>query len=195
MALKHVGRFKNGRGKVAVAYRTLPNDPHHALVVKTESLDAAQHDDLMRLIESNAGQNAGELAEAMNRTTLSDGRNMLVGFHTYGKLEKVPTDQIEMVPDSRSSVLLSELNLQIAAQKGVALEDLAISSGSDAKQQKTTEVSNAPAQDSGVLDDEALAASFRSQADALFKEAKRLREQAEELSPTKRKSKASAEEV
>ena len=43
-----------------------------------------------------------------------------------------------------------------------------------------------------VLSDEDLAASYRSQADAMFKEAKRLREQAEELVPTKRKSKASA---
>jgi hypothetical protein len=38
------------------------------------------------------------------------------------------------------------------------------------------------------LSDEELAASYRSQADAMFKEAKRLREQAEELSPTKKKT-------
>jgi hypothetical protein len=40
----------------------------------------------------------------------------------------------------------------------------------------------------GVISDEELAAQYRSQADALFKEAKALREQAEELVPTKRKS-------
>jgi hypothetical protein len=39
----------------------------------------------------------------------------------------------------------------------------------------------------GVLTDESLAAQYRSQADALFKEAKILREQAEELVPTKKK--------
>jgi len=45
----------------------------------------------------------------------------------------------------------------------------------------------------GVMTDEDLAASYRSQADAMFKEAKRLREEAEELAPTKKKSvKASA---
>ena len=49
------------------------------------------------------------------------------------------------------------------------------------------------APDNGVISDEQLAASYRSQADAMFKEAKRLREQAEELVPTKQKSKASAE--
>ena len=41
------------------------------------------------------------------------------------------------------------------------------------------------------LSDEDLAASYRSQADRMYKEAKRLREQAEDLVPTK-KSKASA---
>ena len=41
-----------------------------------------------------------------------------------------------------------------------------------------------------VLTDEALAAQYRSQADALFKEAKSLREQAEALVPTKRKTKS-----
>ena len=44
-----------------------------------------------------------------------------------------------------------------------------------------------------VLTDEALAAQYRSQADSLFKEAKTLREQAEQLVPTKRKSKTTAD--
>ena len=44
-----------------------------------------------------------------------------------------------------------------------------------------------PAQDD-VITDEQLAAQYRSQADALFKEAKALREQAEELVPTKKKT-------
>ena len=43
------------------------------------------------------------------------------------------------------------------------------------------------AADNTVLSDEQLAASYRSQADRLFKEAKALREQAEDLVPTKRK--------
>ena len=46
-----------------------------------------------------------------------------------------------------------------------------------------------PGSTEGVLTDEDLAAQYRSQADALFKEAKALREQAEELKPTKRKTK------
>ena len=41
-----------------------------------------------------------------------------------------------------------------------------------------------------VLDDAALAAKYRSDADRLYKEAKQLREMAEELVPTTKKSKA-----
>ena len=46
----------------------------------------------------------------------------------------------------------------------------------------------------GVLTDDQLAAQYRSQADAMFKEAKRLREQAEELAPTKKKATKKTEE-
>ena len=49
--------------------------------------------------------------------------------------------------------------------------------------------------DEKVLDDATLAAQYRSQADALYKEAKSLREQAEELVPTKRKTKSSAKKT
>ena len=48
--------------------------------------------------------------------------------------------------------------------------------------------------ESGVITDEALAASYRSQADRLFKEAKSLREQAEALVPTKKKTTAKAKQ-
>jgi hypothetical protein len=202
MALKHIGRdAKTGR-KVAVAYRVVPGEPENCLVVRTEQLDAADHDTLIKLVESNAGQNAYELAEAMHRTTLMDGSNMLVSFMRYGKLVKVPTDSIEMTPDTKTAIKLSELNQVIADQKGVTVADLALK-GPDGKAIQPKEAiadpvadyTSAGAQD-GVLTDEQLAAQYRSQADALFKEAKRLREEAEELAPTKKKkSVASAEEV
>ena len=75
-ALKHVGRVTKTKKKCAVAYRVLPGDPDNCLVVFTEALDAADHDTLINLIESNAGQNSDEFADAMARTSLSDGRNM-----------------------------------------------------------------------------------------------------------------------
>ena len=59
------------------------------------------------------------------------------------------------------------------------------------KVQAEAQAANIQAPNNAAITDEQLAASYRSQADSMFKEAKRLREQAEELVPTK-KSKASA---
>jgi len=205
MALKHVGRFKSNQRKVIVAYRTLPDDAEHCVVVQTENLDSADHDALITAVESDAGQNAEEFATAMARNQLPDGRNMLAGFHTTGKMLRVPTNTVEMTPDTKTTIMLDELNKMIAEQRGVSVEDLAIK-GPNVAPQTTTETTTdttvetlatagevpAPSSD-GVLSDEDLAAQYRSQADAMFKEAKRLREQAEELVPTKKKSvKASA---
>lgn len=200
--LKHTGRLKSNQRKCAVAYRVVPGEPENCLVVQTESLMAEEHDSLINLIESAAGQEAYELGEAMARTQLPDGRNMLAGFHTTGKFTKLPTNLVEMTPNNVTTILLSELNEQIAEQKGVTINDLAIPdpSGQTKPESKDTPVdastmysADTPTQSAdGVLSDEDLAASYRSQADAMFKEAKRLREQAEELVPTKRKSKASA---
>ena len=192
--MKHIGRQINPKRRCAVAYRVIPNDPDNCLVVFTDSLESDAHDSLMTLIESNAGQTAYELAEAMNRAVLPDGRNMLVAFSGTGKLTKMPTSQIEMTPDMQNTVVLSELNKIIAEQKGVTVADLALqpakapetSTKTPAVQPEVTDLG----QDTGVLSDEDLAAQYRSQADAMFKEAKRLREQAEELVPTKRSKKS-----
>ena len=207
--LKHIGRIKKTQKKCAVAYRVVPGTSDECVIVPTESLNADEHDSLMKLVESSSGQEAYELAEAMARTSLADGRNMLAGFHTTGKMMKTKTVEIEMTPDTRSIVGLDELNNVIATQKGVTVADLAIQDPNGPKDQKSkveeavdpvsvyTDASipasetpapvAAPAE-SGVITDEQLAASYRSQADKLFKEAKALREQAEALVPTKKKT-------
>lgn len=198
MALKHVGRFASNQRKLIVAYRTLPGDSEHCVVVQTENLDAAEHDALIQAVESNAGQNADEFATAMARVQLPDGRNMLKGFHATGKMLRVPTNTVEMTPDNKTKVMLDVLNQTIAEQRGVSIEDLALKGPATTANESTVETiataSEVPAPKSdGVMTDEDLAASYRSQADAMFKEAKRLREEAEELAPTKKKSvKASA---
>jgi len=197
--LKHVGRLASNNRKLIVAYRVVPGDPESCLVVHPETLDADQHDTLMKLVESNTGQTAYELGEAMARTTLPDGRNMLTQFHRTGKIVKYKSSDVDMIPNSQSAINLKQLNDLVAEQKGVTVADLALSANLTATAQttenapKTTE-STTPAVEpvqtatDGVLTDEDLAAQYRSQADALFKEAKRLREQAEELVPTKKRT-------
>tara|TARA_Y100000389_G_C17468438_1_gene527938 strand:- start:1526 stop:2122 length:597 start_codon:yes stop_codon:yes gene_type:complete len=189
---KHVGRIKTNQRKVIVAYRTVPGEPDNCVVVTTENLMAEEHDTLMKLIESDAGQNEDVFANAMARTRLPDGRIMLAGFHVTGKMQKVATDLVEMTPDRSTVIGLTELNKMIAEQKGVAIEDLAtIDGGNPTEVSEMATVNDMPVtEDSApgdVMDDATLAAQYRSQADTMFKEAKRLREQAEELVPTKKK--------
>jgi hypothetical protein len=193
-AIKHVGRLVRNQRKVIVAYRVVPGEPDNCIVVQTESLMAEEHDALISAVEGSAGQEAYEFGEAMARAQLPDGRNMLAGFHTTGKMMKMKTSEIEMVPDGTTTIPLSELNQIIADQKGVTVADLALK-GPDGKTKPVAETvadpteayTNETTTDDGVLTDEQLAAQYRSQADALFKEAKQLREQAEELVPTKKK--------
>ena len=183
MALKHVGRLKNNKNKVVVAYRTIPGDAKHAVVVNTPGLSADEHDSLMKYVESQAGQDAYEFAEMMARATLPDGRNMLAAFHQTGKMMKVASDTVEMTPNTNTVINLKELNETIAEQKGVTVADLALSDPQGNTVQPVVEENNDPtlstsevadqmqAPSDGVISDEELAASYRSQADALFKEA------------------------
>ena len=187
--MKHVGRMVNNKRKVVVAYRVVPSEPESCIVITTENLMAEEHDALMKLVESDAGQNEEHLANAMARTRLPDGKVMLNSFHTTGKMVKVATSDVEMTPNSQTVIRLSELNEVIAEQRGVTIADLAVQGQTTTQQQ-----AEVPVESTGVLSDEDLAAQYRSQADAMFKEAKRLREQAEELVPTKKKIKAKSEE-
>jgi len=181
--LKHVGRSKINKKKLIVAFRTLPDDPTSCLCIPTESLEHADHDSLINVVESNAGQSANELSETMARSVLSDGSNMLARFHTTGKLVKFKTDEVEMTPTPTNYILLSDLNKLIAEQQGVAIEELAVKGPSGSKNPKPVELIDTEE----TLTDDQIAANYRSQADTMFKEAKRLRDEAEKLSPTKKK--------
>ena len=197
MALKHIGRFKGNGRKVAVVFRTLPDDPEGALVVQTENLGDSEHDTLINMLESNTGQSADELADAMQRTPLGDGSIMLANFHVNGKLTKVKTSDIEMTPDTQTTIGLDELNKVIAEQKGVAVKDLAV--GGSSVEEVATATTMPSGEASATVDaaneqpltDEDLAKNMRADADRMFKEAERLRKEAEDLSPTK-KGKSSA---
>ena len=198
-ALKHVGRLVKNQRRVVVAYRVVPGEPDQSIIVDTSSLLAEEHDTLIKAVEGSAGQEADEFATVMARTPLPDGSNMLARFHTTGKMRKVLSSTVEMTPNNNTSVNLSELNQVIAQQKGVTIADLALSDAQGNKVPSTTETTDpvmsaeqiaagVSSSNDGVITDEMLAAQYRSQADSLFKEAKVLREQAEELVPTKKKT-------
>ena len=124
--IKHVGRLTTNNRKLVVAYRVVPGEPENCLVIHTESLEAADHDTLINMVESNAGQTADELSTVMARTQLTDGSNMLARFHQTGKLVKVPTNIVELTPNRTTAIKLDEINQMIADQKGVTIEELAV---------------------------------------------------------------------
>ena len=197
----------NQRG-VVVAYKVVPGEPDQSIIVDTSSLMAEEHDSLIKAVEDAAGQEAEEFATVMARTRLPDGANMLARFHTTGKMMKVPSDTVEMTPNNNTTVNLAELNQVIAEQKGVTVADLALADAEGNRPEVITETSdpalsteqvaaNVSSSNDGVITDDMLAAQYRSQADSLYKEAKALRAQAEELVPTikKKTAKKTAESV
>lgn len=196
--MKHVGKMKNNGAKVVVIFRTIPGDPYSALVVGTGSLGESYHDSLMSLVQSDSGQQAYELGELLSVRKFPDGNNMLSYFHSLGLLKKVPTNGVLMTPTPSTSVQLDELNNLIAEQKGVALEDLALTEeGAQQKPSKkkddvtrTTSASVNSSEDTQVSVESLSPAQLRSRADKLFKEAQNLRKQADALDPPKSKSKS-----
>jgi len=204
--MKHVGKMKNNGAKIVVAYRTLPGDPLSALVVGTGNLGESYHDSLMSLLQDVSGQNANEFAEILSARNFPDGSNMLAWLHTNGHLKKVPTNLVIMTPNSKDTIQLDELNEIIAKQKGVTIDELAVTeNGKKAETKKKVDATKTTS--SSVNGDEepeivvpetpaALTpAELRSRADALFKQAQSLRKQADEIDPPKSRSKKTAVET
>lgn len=189
--MKHVGKMKNNGAKVVVAYRTLPGDSYNALVVGTGNLGDSYHDSLMSLIQSPDAQQANELADLLSVRKFTDGSNMLQWLHANGHLKKVPTSGVLMTPTPQSSVSLDELNQIIAEQKGVSLDDLAITNGKIPNPKQSKPLEPVAEEPTGNL----TPAELRSRADALFKQAQQLRKKADEIDPPKSKKKLADVEV
>lgn len=198
-SLKHVGKVKNTGSKVLVVFRTLPGESDKALVLPTATLPDIYHNSIMELVETDMAQQAYELGEFMFVRSFPDGRNMLQSMQADGRLQKVATDNITMTPTPNSEVALDQLNLLIAEQKNCTVDELCtfVKGAGPVKKQETVAESVAPATPAATnlqasntepLSDNDIAKSYRSQADALYKEAALLRKQADDLDPPKRKT-------
>lgn len=198
--LKHVGR--HGEKKVVVAYNTVPGEDHMALVIYSDSLPSMLHDEVMKVIESPAGQTAKSLADALFRNIMPDGNNTLGALHKGGFLKKVQTKQVILKPNAKSSVRLDELNeilkkmeagqeavdamAKIDAGRGYA--DPSKNIGRELGEPK--KVAESAVNTNGVLTDADLASQrldqatkMELQAKTLLAEAKRLKEEASSLAP------------
>jgi replicative superfamily II helicase len=193
--MKHVGKMKNNSARVAVVFRTVPNEPNNALVVGTSGLPDAYHDALMSVIESDVGQQANELADVLASRRFPDGEIMLQWLHTRGQLKKVPTNLVLMTPNTQTAIPLDQVNQAIADSKGITVEELATPGGTKTAEPKAKSATRSEeiivdAIESPIIDNTPVTPSdLRSMADKLFKEAQALRRKADELDPPVKKAK------
>ena len=194
--LKHIGR--HGDRKVAILFREVPGEDHMCLVVYPETLPTHIHDSIMKTLESPVGQQATNLADALHRNLLPDGRVQLEALHREGMIKKVPTNQVIVTPNATSSVKLDELNrivkeMEMGDDARKRLEQLDSSKGlvdpavkreqerefkrqrleQEAAQRARGEMPQ-PVTADGALDDKSLATTMLSQAKKMEAEAKGL---------------------
>lgn len=198
--LKHIGRMKNTGARVLVVFRTLPGESNNALVLPVSNLADSYHDALMQLVESDQAQETNEFGEIMHTRQFPDGRPMLLAMTQDGRLQKVATDTVVMTPTHDSEVQLDQLNVLIAEQRNCAVDDLAsfVSGAPKEKSERKTqavEPETVEVKTDSPLSDRDLAKSYRSQADAMYKEAARLRREADELDPPVKKTVKDTEKV
>ena len=181
----------------------LPGDPNSALVVGTNALTEAYHDSIMSLIDSDAGQQANELADVMAVRRFPDGTVMLQYLHANGHLKKVPTSLVLVTPNAQTAIQLNEVNEQIALEKGVKLDELAVTDGTTPSEPKPSavkeeiivpEVVVSETKKSTVVDSTeeisdpvVIAKQYRSKADKLAKDAANFRRMADAIDPPKAK--------
>jgi len=110
---KHIGKMKDAGTRVAVVFRSLPEDPESALVVSTDNLPSLYHDAMIQTIDSAEGQQVNELQDVLNRRQFPDGSNMLKSLHSGGYLIKVKTEDVNMMPRPGYNIPLNELNNEI----------------------------------------------------------------------------------
>jgi hypothetical protein len=187
--LKHIGKHNNK--KVVVLYRTVPGEDHMCLVLYSDTLPRIYHDDIMRVLESDIGQQAKEFSDALFRNLFSDGSNMLQKLHQERLIKKVPTNQVIVTPTANSSVRLDELNEilnKMAAGEEAVAKMAELDKNSGFRNSKGNNTSSAVADPTTVLTDQDLARqrleqaqSMKSQAETLLAEAARLESEAAAL--------------
>jgi hypothetical protein len=154
----------------------------------------------MTVVETDQAQETYEFGEIMFTRTFPDGRPMLQAMQADERLQKVPTDLVIMSPTTNDTVQLDQLNVLIAEQRNCSVDDLyTFVSGApkklnDSVVEEIVEVKDLSpseplkAKDNAVLSDKDIAKSYRSQADAMYKEAAKLRKEADELDPPQKKT-------
>lgn len=207
--LKHVAKHNDKR--TVLLFREVPNEGHMCLVAYSDLLPRLVHDEIMKVLESPSGQAAENLADALFRNVMADGRNTLEVLHREGFIKKVPTNQVIVTPGGKSNVRLDELNdILNEMNKGQdaikRMAELDANAGMTGKRRQDTREVGAPRNSratpavvpaNAALTDEDLAQQrleqaerMRESAKQLLAEAERLASEAAELTPAVKTTKA-----
>ncbi len=171
--IKHVGR--HNEQKVAVIFREIPGEEHMALVTYPDRLAQNTHDDLMNAIQSNKGQEARNLGEALHGIVGSSGESILNQLHKNAFMKKVRTQDIMMIPRPNTpGVRLDELNkiindLDTGSDAAGKLAELDANAGLADPQKKAAGIQAAAdvVGTPGLLQDSDIARNLVTQADQM----------------------------
>lgn len=204
--MKHIGR--HGDRKIAVLFRQVPNEDHMCLVIYPDTLPAPWEAAIMKVLESDVGQQAENFAEALHRSLLPDGRVILDTLHREQMIKKIRTADVTITPRSDSHIRLDELNKMLNEMKqgeeairrlaendaAQGLVDPSVKRAAEAafKNRQTTQPpTQQPVQAAdSALSDRALAQNMlnqalrmESEAKGLIAEAARMKKEAERMDP------------
>jgi len=194
--LKHVG--KHGDRKVCVLFREVPGDDHMCLVVYPEVLPSVWQDAIQRVLESEVGQQAEQLADALHRSFLPDGRAILETLHAERMIKKIRSADVLITPRVDAKIRLDELNKMLNemkqgdaaikrmaendASRGMVNPDVKRAAEARYKEEQTAKAAaaqnrvitpseNLVAPQDGILSDHQIAANMLAQAKRMEKEA------------------------
>ena len=190
--VKHVGQLINSQRRVVVVFREVPDEATNCLVVDTDALPDWMHDDVINAVESPGSQSSANFYEYAQRTVFKDGSNMLSTLHSRGLLQKVPTENVMMLPNSEVKIRLDELNNIINEQTDNAP---VVQPDTEQVQMAGKDVSAPAVPQTQAADDTAIAKTLLEQAKTFEAEAKSLKAQAYEMAPELKPGRKSKKET
>jgi hypothetical protein len=98
-------------------FRQVPGEEHMALIIYPETLQAHWQQAVQSVLESDIAQQSEELADALHRNFLPDGRPILQTLHEERMIKKVRTSDIIVTPTAQSKIRLDELNKMLNEMK------------------------------------------------------------------------------
>jgi hypothetical protein len=204
--MKHIGR--HGDRKVAVLFREVPREDHMCLVIYPDTLPAPWESAIMKVLESDHGQQAENFADALHRSLLPDGRVILETLHKENMIKKIRTADVTITPRPNSHIRLDELNKMLNEMKqgeeaikrlaendaAQGLVDPSVKRAAEAafkNKQSQSPVQQPTQSNNDALSDRALAKNMLDQATrmeaeakGLIAEASRMKKEAERMDPT-----------